>query len=75
VEGDLSIEVSVRGLRDIDAAAQAIVNQVKRALFLVDGDPGLFGADIRVRCAMRSPVEMIDIGLSSPGREWSARGR
>jgi hypothetical protein len=64
MEGEITVTVTVRGLKNPDAAAMPVVNMIKRSMHMVEGIHGQFGAEIAVEAPGRSEH------LILAGYEW-----
>lgn len=76
MEGEIRVSVTVRGLREPNLAAMTVVNQVKRSLFMVNGDAEDFGAVIEsVAPGMCEPERIVlDDGEWRRERDSNSRG-
>jgi hypothetical protein len=77
VESDITVTVTVTGLREPNLAAMHVVNHVKRALFGVNGYAEEFGAVIESMAPGMNEPERIVLtpdGTWQRGRDLNPRG-
>lgn len=77
MKGEITVTVSVTGLREPNLAAMHVVNHIKRALFGVNGYPGEFGVVIESMApGMTEPerIVLLPDGTWQRGRDLNPRG-
>ena len=74
MEGEIKVTVTVRGLKNPGTAVNAVVNMIKRSLFLVDGEPGRFGAEIESTAPGRAERLVLEDGEWRRERDSNSRG-